>query len=551
MSSRQKMINMMYLVLLAMLALNVDAEVLDAFVSIKNQLEISVNAASELSDDFIGQMQSGIDEEIQKKGKMDNAGLKDTLEQIHEKTEAMVNLLNKHILEMEELAGQDEETGEYKKMDEVDQNYRYWMGANEESAQRRGDGEAKDLRDKIDEFNSYLTAIANAQLPDSLKTDPISIQDPQDPLDPRKRWEQATFDGPVVANLATLEGLKIDIYRQEKQLLDLLNTRLGVNRFVPDSVIAIAAPRSRVVAAGLPYEANLFIAMSSKVIKPQFSSSQGTISQLRDGNAAQVKITADASVIPQGKTEGLQKFSAVIRVPKTTGGFEELKLEESFLVRKPEVVVSSAAVQQLYRNCMNPLNVRVPALGDAYRPVFEATGANIATSNRNPGTIMVLPERKECILKVSNQVDGKTYLLDQIRYRVVKPPKPQVRVKVNNRNLISGADIQGNSRLQVQILPDEEFRSALRDEARYAVDKIELLLKDGLEPPRVVKTLNVRSRDATQGINFRLPTEISRANSGSRIFIRLNSVYRVNARDRYIEDKRFSELERVVPFVLK
>ena len=50
-SSRQKMINMMYLVLLAILALNVSSEALDAFLTFKDRLSVSAMDANQTNLD--------------------------------------------------------------------------------------------------------------------------------------------------------------------------------------------------------------------------------------------------------------------------------------------------------------------------------------------------------------------------------------------------------------------------------------------------------------------------------------------------------------------
>lgn len=57
-----------------------------------------------------------------------------------------------------------------------------------------------------------------------------------------------------------------------------------------------------------------------------------------------LSIMAGGRNIPSGEIEGLQSYTATVNVPKATGGFETLTLRDNFVVRKPEVVVTSAAV---------------------------------------------------------------------------------------------------------------------------------------------------------------------------------------------------------------
>ena len=78
-SPRQKMINMMYFVLLAMLAMNVTNEVLDSFESIRERLKISASQAESNNQGFISIMNAEIERQIEIEKKEDNKGLIDTL----------------------------------------------------------------------------------------------------------------------------------------------------------------------------------------------------------------------------------------------------------------------------------------------------------------------------------------------------------------------------------------------------------------------------------------------------------------------------------------
>ena len=81
-SPRQKMINMMYLVLLALLAMNVSKEILAAFDILKEKLYNSATTAEANATAFIDNMKKEIDDEVENQGKKDNLRLKDTLDLI-------------------------------------------------------------------------------------------------------------------------------------------------------------------------------------------------------------------------------------------------------------------------------------------------------------------------------------------------------------------------------------------------------------------------------------------------------------------------------------
>jgi gliding motility-associated protein GldM len=558
MSPRQKMINMMYLVLLALLAMNVSAEILNAFENIEKKLSNSADNAKTTSLAYMDNMKLEIDEEVKNTGKLDNVKLKDTLDQIKDQTSSVIGLINKHITTIRDsIITVDPETGELLKKDETERNLQYWMGQGKEQEKndKRGAGEAMKLRDKMNGYFEYLAKIYNSQVKDpKLKVEPRKYEDPaegQDGKREKKSWERYTFEGPAIANMATLQALKQDVYEEEKKLLDLLNSRLGVATFKVDKVIPIDAPSATIVPAGLSFSTRLFVSMSSSQVTPKFSSGSGKIELEEGGNIAKLTMPASGSVIPQGKNEGRQSYSAVIQVPKATGGFESLEVKGEFTVRKPEIVITSAAVQNLYRNCGNDVNIDVPALGDAYNPKIEASEATVIPSKAAKIKFRIVPTGKTCNVAVNSITNGQNVRVGVVEYKVIEPPKPGIDMAVNGQRYNGASMVPNTSRAAIKLIPDADFASSLPADARYQIGSIDVLAQLTLGPPTKVNTVNSNGRDATKAIDVPLGTEVRQARPGTKVYIRINNIYRVNFENRQIEDKRFSEVERTLSLVIK
>ena len=86
--------------------------------------------------------------------------------------------------------------------------------------------------------------------------------------------------------------------------------------------------------------------------------------------------------------------------PKPNGEDSVYTITQEYYVIKPAVQVISAAVQSLYRNCGNELNVQVPALGVDYNPTFKATGAKIISKGK--GFITIIPTDRNVKIDVLN-----------------------------------------------------------------------------------------------------------------------------------------------------
>ncbi len=558
-SPRQKMINMMYLVLLALLAMNVSAEILNAFENIRQKLSISVQNSQENVNAFIDNMKEEINDEIKNENKRTNAGLLDTLDQVKQQTSQIIELLDKHIVTLRDsISGVIPETGELKRKDDTEHNLQYWMGqgAEQERNDKRGAGQAYGLHQALDKYFSNIMNVYNGNVKeasDKLKPEDILIQDPDkgDSHDgTKKTWERYTFEGPLIANLATLEALKLDVYEAEKSLLDLLNGRLGVATFKINKVVPVNAPTATIVPAGLQFQTKLYVAMSSDAIKPSFSSSSGKIDSEDGGNSAVLTIPASGSVIPKGKKEGLQKYSATIRVPKATGGFDILPVEGQFTVRTPEIVVTSAAVQVLYRNCGNDINVDVPALGEYYNPVIKGSNAQVIQSKKGKVKFRVIPTARECILNVSSVTNGKTTKIGNVNYKVIKPPKPTIDMAINGKRTAGTTPVPKTSKVLVKVVPDNEFKGALPEDASYGITSVDVLAQLSLGPPQKVNS-TPGGICSERPIQISLGTRVRQAPSNTKVYIRLNEIYRRNFKGQNIPDKRFSEVERTLSLVVK
>lgn len=571
-SPRQKMINMMYLVLLALLAMNISKEVLDAFDVLSAELSYSATVANDSNVDFVERMKEEIKGEIDNEGKKDNEGLlNDTLPMVRKMTSSVIDTINKHIEEMYILGNQDSVTGELAKKDELDKNYKYWLGQTGEAQLEnrnefgpRGAGKAKNLRDLIDGHTREMIKIYNSNLrgegskerqidvEEFLLKDHVELTATGEPnKEYNESWEQHNFKGPVVANIAYLQALKSKVFAREKDLLNLLNERLGVATFKVDKVVPIDAPISTIVPAGLPFQTRLYVAMSSSQITPKFSSGSGRVNVEDGGNSATLTISANGNNIPKGKNEGKQRYSATIQVPKATGGFENLPVQGEFTVRKPEVVITSASVQNLYRNCGNAINIDVPALGEFYNPKIGITGGgSVNQSQESKKKFLVVPTGRRAILNVSSLTNGQTVKIDDVAYNVIEPPKPSIEMVINGKKYNGTAPIPATSRIQVYVKADPEFKAALPRDARYAVDQIEVLAALSLGPPTRVESAR-GSSNMEDGVPVRLGTRVRQAGRGTKVFVRIDKIYRVNYKGQKIEDQRISELERTLSFVTR
>jgi len=155
-SPRQKMINMMYLVLTALLALNVSKEVLLSFQVIGDSLSRSASELNKKNDKEGSLIMEQVDKEVAS-GKKRLAWIKGAVQEVLDKSDAIIVVIEGHVTKMysDEVAGTEPETGAIAKMDEVETNYNYWMigkGGLDTDNNGRGSGEALKLRKQLEDY---------------------------------------------------------------------------------------------------------------------------------------------------------------------------------------------------------------------------------------------------------------------------------------------------------------------------------------------------------------------------------------------------------------
>ena len=128
---------------------------------------------------------------------------------------------------------------------------------------------------------------------------------------------------------------------------------------------------------------------------------------------------------------------------------------------KHDILVSSAAIQHLYRNCGNFVNVNVPDLCSDYNPICTATEADIQQSTETRRKFLIVPRGNKCILSVSNNIRENPELLGTLTFNVIEPPKPFMEILVNGQRATSSTAASKGSRLTIKIEPDPEFAAAM------------------------------------------------------------------------------------------
>lgn len=514
-SPRQRMIGMMYLVLTALLALQVSNAVLDKFIFIDQSLRHSVEVTSKGNKNIVEGIKNAVkenggrdkDQKVLDKANEVIALAKKTSDVIHQIREGIVDATG----------GYDDETGKLVGAKDYDAQMHYTLG--EEGSKS---GEAYVTLEPA--LNSFVTDL-NKFTDDSLNFEKIAKaaieykEFAEDENQKEKDFAQLNFDHtPTVACMAILTQFEQEVAQYESKALEYLAQKVGADIPKFDKIIPVATAESRVVAAGTKYKAQFFLAASSSTARPTMSANVDGGVKIGEDGRGNIEFTAKGgNYDKQGNSK--RKWTGAIKLRLPTGD-TTFRLEEEYTVVKPVIQVRSASVSALYLRCGNVLQIDVPALGNLYDPRFSAAGAD-AIPGAKKGLVTVVPNRAKVDLTVSS---GSAKIGTET-FKVRKVPKPTIVPFSGNRpvDLKQGANALSIRSIELRAIPDEDFKAFLPKDARFRVTKYVVTLARG---KRAVQTMNVSGNKA------KLSGIIQKAKPGDRLVLEVKEVQRLNFKGR-------------------
>lgn len=381
-------------------------------------------------------------------------------------------------------------------------------------------GEAKVLKAKLDEFVSYINQVAPGVNPAPLTLD--AKDNPVARIDEHqkgKKYAELNFENtPLVAALATLSEQENAVLRYEAEALASISGQLNKEVIKFTKIFPAVSAESKVVAAGTKYIAEMYLTASSDQIKPTMTM-DGRPIKVENGKG---KIEFTASPGAYDKDGNAKKTWTGKITFKQNGRDTSFTQKYEYIVAKPVVQVQSASVGALYLNCGNKLNIQVPALGSTYQPSFRVSGGMGMPNAAKKGEITVVPNAR----KVSIDVSSNGNKLSTENFDVRSVPRPEIKVMSGGRevNMKTGMSISAMRDVTLAAtVEDEYFKANLKEDARYRVSEFEIQLARGSKP--VGSPMKVGT-SATS-----LASMMALARPGDRYIISVKGVQRKNFRD--------------------
>ena len=492
---RQKMIGMMYLVLTALLALNVSKEVIAAFVSINDKLDASSEIINQNSSDAY----FGFD---QKKAAL--TARKEDLTQFNiwyekslnlkKETDQLVGFILQEANEMIKLAegedwiGEKNETGQItklkplihiKNMDNYDVPTHYFVGSNPKQPNAKGKALRKafhQYRDKICEMMGTYT-IGDRHYQFTPPASPQGLQQALQSVNPKDTaklkqfyqtltlpeklqshdmdaemmpWASVMFDhAPVVAAASILNSLKLDIKNAESLASEYLLAKVKAPIFVFNKIEPLAFASTGYINQGDSLDLSIMIAAYD-------STTKNTIRYALDGDTLPEQwLETSGPLVLSGNKPGQHNVKGVIGV-KERGMMVWKPWDFQYTVGQPMGTIGMPEMRTLYRGYKNIVEGSASGY-PSDKVTLSGNGCQLA---KQGDQWIVTPSRgvrKANISIIGHNGNGTKTTLGNYSFDVRDLPSPNIYfggIDVSSNPVVSLAQLKAQSRFSLRYGPE-------------------------------------------------------------------------------------------------
>lgn len=495
-SPRQKMINMMYLVLTALLAMNVSKEVINAFKNV----DASINKTIKVLNDKNAATYSALDDAAADPQTKEKAAIwKPIANQIGSLSTSLISDIDKYKNEIKKASKLEMKDGEeIYKYDDLNANTRIMI------KEKKGE----EIYKKVEKYKvDVINVLKSANVPENMRAAhmaavtnfenslPCKLEVPKKSGTgkPYKQnaedWTQSSFYmTPSVAGITVLSKIQNDIKSSEGMLSDYCLNQIGKVKIIYDKFAAVASANTTYCMPGEEIEITAGVGAFNDQAKPQISI------------GGPVPLNADGVAVKKIKAGGPGEYPVNVSISFTTPAGE--KMTKNSVIKYTVGQPSGAALMLdkmnvFYIGLDNPVTVS-SGTGDE-RTKLSAAGGGVTLSKSAPGKYIVRATTiGESTITIS---DGRQNT--PFRFRVKRVPDPLATIG----GTFKGGKIPKGT-LQVQqgvkaILENFDF------DAKFTVKSFEFTYVPKNGDPREGRVAGERfNSDWTSAVNACKPNDV-------------------------------------------
>jgi gliding motility-associated protein GldM len=456
------MINMMYLVLTALLALNVSKEVLNSFFEVNLGIERSTTNFNAKNGDTYAAFDAAAELNKVKAGAFRDqayevkANADELVEFIQEMKYNLVLAADKEVYLGSQLELKDEDgdlledkaiTTPWDELSDAEKKMtignlsvkddRHASGDLFYSAKRKKNI-ATDLKNNLISYKNSLLSISEGNESLIKSINETCNYDDKKVKGKKQLWEEYNFyDMPSVGALTLLSKMQSDVRNTEADIITMLRENIDATSLKFTTAEGIQIPQSNFVLRGDSFRAQIFISAKDTTQDPMIY--VGEYDSLGNGNYQMkgtegvdynsVKVVNGKGIFSErASSEGMKKWGGLIAM-KTANGTKMYPFNGEYLVAAKTAVVSPTNMNILYLEVDNPLKISVPGYTAGEISAVISNG-KVSATKRSLGEYSARPSKKgKAVVSLYAKVEGKRTKMGQMEFRVKEVPPPKAKVQ--------------------------------------------------------------------------------------------------------------------------
>lgn len=489
MSPRQKMINLMYIVLTAMLALNVSSDVLNGFTLVEDGLKRTNSNVSDRNAALYMQL-----EEFTRQNPQKGKPWLDKAADVRRQTLSLYKYIDSLKLAIvRDADGVDGKVDNILNQDNLEASSKVMVTY----------GNGAKLERRLAAYRKYIVAyIADpkkqAAIQKALATEPVLQKGSMIKVP----WVSGMFENmPVVASVTLLSKLQNDLLFAEGEALQTLVASVDAGDVRVNKLDAFVIPNSKLVMRGGKYSADIVLAAVDTTQRPAIFV-----------NGRQLPANTRTYEFMAGQT-GTFTYSGYLDVTRGDGTTSRYPFQSDYTVIEPTATVSATMMNVLYAGINNPISISVPGVA---QNAVSATMTN-GSLTRSGDHWNAHPTRvgAECVITVTATLEGRSQTVSTSTFRVRKLPDPTAYIAYKdskgNENHYKGSKPFAKSLL----LAADGLDAAIDDDllnVHYSVVNFETIVFDSMGNAMPEKSAGSRFSE-------RQKTSFRRLSRGKRFYI--------------------------------
>ena len=411
-SPRQKMINLMYVLLMAMLALNVSSDVLNGFTLVDESLSKSSESTGRQNDALYDAFEMHMQQNPEKVREWYERAC-----EVREMSDSIYNLAERLKVRIAKKA--DGEEGDVKNL-----KNREDLEAATQVMLNPVDGEGNLLYDAITEYRTNMLEMTNDSILKEIIKTSLSTDVPQRDISLLKNWQEYHFESmPAIAAITLLTKIQNDVHYVEGEVLHSLANNIDMGDVRVNQIQALVIPTSRNVVRGSEFSAQIILAAVDSTQRPQIFIDDKPLDSKSGEYSVQCNKTGDYTL------------NGYMLVNDGGGMQTRYDFSQNYTVVEPTATVSASLMNVLYAGFSNPVSISVPGVA-ANRISASITNGNGTIKSDGKGGFIVTPTKVGEEVKIgvaARNEDGKSRSMGEYAFRVRQLPDPMPFIEYSDK----------------------------------------------------------------------------------------------------------------------